>query len=77
MMACRRNADSWRYDGELTMCKTIKQRVRFKADPATVYDLLADSRKHSAITGRRASISRKIGGTFSMGKPRRFSSRSR
>ena len=49
------------------MCKTIKQRVKFKADPATVYDLLADSRKHSAITGRRAVISRKIGGTFSIG----------
>jgi uncharacterized protein YndB with AHSA1/START domain len=50
------------------MCKTIKQRVKFKADPATIYDLLADSRKHSAITGRRAIISRKIGGTFSIGK---------
>src|SRR5689334_10259301 len=50
------------------MCKTIKQRVKFKADPATVYDLLADSRKHSAITGRRAVISRKIGGTFSIGE---------
>jgi len=50
------------------MCKTIKQRVKFKADPATVYDLLADSRKHSAITGRRAVISTKIGGTFSIGE---------
>lgn len=49
------------------MCKTIKQRVKFKADPAVVYDLLADSRKHSAFTGRRAVISRKIGGTFSLG----------
>src|SRR5881275_3226733 len=29
------------------LCKTIKQRVKFKADPATVYDLLADSRKHT------------------------------
>jgi uncharacterized protein YndB with AHSA1/START domain len=48
------------------MCKTIKQRVKFKADPATVYDLLADSRKHSAVTGRRAVISTKIGGTFSI-----------
>lgn len=47
------------------MCKTIKQRVKFKANPATVYDLLADSRKHSAVTGRRAVISKKIGGTFS------------
>jgi hypothetical protein len=33
------------------MCKPLDQRVKFKADPATVYDLLADSRKHSAVTG--------------------------
>src|SRR5258708_19482714 len=52
---------------EVTMCKTIKQRVKFKAAPATVYDLLADSRKHTAVTGRKATISRKIGGTFSTG----------
>ena len=50
------------------MCKTIKQRVKFKADPATVYDLLADSRKHAAVTGRQAVISRKIGGTFTLGE---------
>jgi uncharacterized protein YndB with AHSA1/START domain len=50
------------------MCKTIKQRVKFKTDPATVYDLLADSRKHSAVTGRQAIISREIGGTFSIGE---------
>jgi uncharacterized protein YndB with AHSA1/START domain len=49
------------------MCKTIKQRVKFKADPATVYDLLADSRKHTTVTGREATISRKIGGTFTLG----------
>ena len=48
------------------MCKTIKQRVKFNAPPATVYDLLADSVKHSAVTGRKATISRKIGGTFSV-----------
>lgn len=47
------------------MCKTIKQRVKFKAPPATVYDLLADSRKHSTVTGTKATISRKVGGTFS------------
>lgn len=50
------------------MCKTIKQRVKFKADPETIYDLLADSRKHSAITGSRAVISTKIGGPFSVGE---------
>lgn len=48
------------------MCKTIKQRVKFKAAPATVYDLLADSRKRAAVTGRQADISTKIGGPFSV-----------
>ena len=47
------------------MCKTIKQRVKFKAGPATIYDLLADSEKHSAVTGRKATISREVGGKFS------------
>jgi uncharacterized protein YndB with AHSA1/START domain len=47
------------------MCKTIKQRVKFKAEPAIIYELLADSRKHTAVTGRQAMISRKVGGTFS------------
>ncbi len=47
------------------MCKTIKQRVKFKASPATIYDLLADSEKHSAVTGRNAIISNEIGGRFS------------
>jgi uncharacterized protein YndB with AHSA1/START domain len=47
------------------MCKTIKQRVKFNAPPATVYDLLVDSSKHSAVTGRTATISGTVGGTFS------------
>lgn len=47
------------------MCKTIKQKVKFKAPPAIVYDLLADSKKRSAVTGRNANISREVGGTFS------------
>jgi uncharacterized protein YndB with AHSA1/START domain len=47
------------------MCKTIKHRVKFKAPPATIYDLLADSRKHTAVTGKKANISREIGGAFS------------
>ena len=49
------------------MCKTIKQRVKFKAAPATVYDLLADSEKHTAVTGRKATISGNVGGPFSTG----------
>jgi uncharacterized protein YndB with AHSA1/START domain len=47
------------------MCKTIKQVVKFKAAPAAVYDLLADSEKRTTITGRKAVISRNVGGTFS------------
>jgi uncharacterized protein YndB with AHSA1/START domain len=47
------------------MCKTIKQKVRFNAEPRAVYDLLADSRKRTQVTGRKAAISRRVGGTFS------------
>ncbi len=47
------------------MCKTIKQRVKFKASPTAVYELLADSSKHSAVTGRTATIATTVGGTFS------------
>ena len=47
------------------MCKTIKQRVKLKAAPDRVYELLADSEKHTALTGRQANISGKVGGTFS------------
>src|SRR4030095_8384394 len=47
------------------MCKTIKQKVRFKASPEKIYHLLADSRKRTEVTGRKAVISDKVGGTFS------------
>lgn len=46
------------------MCKTIKQRVKFKAEPAVIYELLADSTKRSAVTGLKATMSRKVGGAF-------------
>ena len=47
------------------MCKTIKHKVRFKVPPTTVYDLLADSRKRTEVTGREALMSDEVGGTFS------------
>jgi len=47
------------------MCKTIKQKVRFKAAPKTIYGVLADSRRRSALTGRKAAISPRVGGAFS------------
>ena len=47
------------------MCKTIKHKVRFKAPPRTIYDLLADSRRRTEVSGRKAVMSDKVGGKFS------------
>jgi len=47
------------------MCKTIKHTVRFNAAPRAVYELLADSRQRTQVTGRKATISRQVGGAFS------------
>jgi activator of HSP90 ATPase len=46
--------------------KTIQQSVVIKAAPREVYKALMDSRKHSKFTGAKASISRKVGGKFSV-----------
>ncbi len=46
------------------MCKTIKQKVTFKASPKIIYDLLVDSKSHSAFTGQKAHISKKVGVVF-------------
>src|SRR5262249_29979197 len=47
------------------VCKTIKQKVKFKASSKVIYQLLADSRLHSTFSGKPANISRKVGGAFS------------
>jgi uncharacterized protein YndB with AHSA1/START domain len=47
------------------MCKTIKHKVRFKVPPKTIYGLLADSRRRSELSGLKAVLSDKVGGTFS------------
>ncbi len=47
------------------MCKTIKQKVKFKASSKAVYQLLADSKLHSTFSGEKANISKKVGGAFS------------
>lgn len=44
--------------------RTIRQTVTFKATPEEVYDMLMDSRKHQSLSGEKALISRKVGGTF-------------
>ena len=46
--------------------KNIRQSVTIKATPHEVYEALMDSRKHSRFTGAKASISRKVGGKFSV-----------
>jgi uncharacterized protein YndB with AHSA1/START domain len=46
------------------MCKTIKQKVRFKAPPDAIYKLLADSTARTNVTGLAAKLSKKVGGTF-------------
>jgi activator of HSP90 ATPase len=48
------------------MCKTIKQKVKFKASSKVIYRLLADSKLHSDFSGERAVISKKVGGAFSV-----------
>jgi activator of HSP90 ATPase len=48
------------------MCKTIKQKVKFKAPPAAIYTMLSDSRALTELTGKKAVISKKVGGAFSV-----------
>ena len=44
------------------MPKNIKQNVVLNTDPTEVYNLLMDSKKHSAFTGAPAEINKKVGG---------------
>lgn len=41
---------------------TIRQRVIFKASPIEVYEVLMNSKKHTAMTGAKAVCSPKVGG---------------
>jgi activator of HSP90 ATPase len=44
--------------------RTLRQTVTFEATPMEVYELLMDSKKHQSLSGEKAKISRKVGGTF-------------
>lgn len=48
------------------MCKTIHQKVKFKARPEVIYGLLTDSKKYAALTGKKAVIGRTAGAPFSV-----------
>jgi len=45
--------------------KTIRQTATFGASPMDVYEMLMDSKKHASLSGERARISRRVGGSFS------------
>jgi activator of HSP90 ATPase len=45
--------------------KTLTQSVNFKASPKAVYNMLIDSKKHASLSGTKATISKKVGGSFS------------
>ena len=44
--------------------KTLQQKVRFRASPTEVYEMLMDSEKHRSLSGMPAKISKKVGGRF-------------
>jgi activator of HSP90 ATPase len=46
--------------------KNLHQSASFKAEPKEVYHSLMDSKLHSEITGSKAVIGTKVGGTFSV-----------
>jgi activator of HSP90 ATPase len=44
--------------------KTIQQSASFRASPMDVYEMLMDSKKHAALSGEPAALSREAGGRF-------------
>jgi hypothetical protein len=44
--------------------RTLQQTITFRASPRQVYDMLMNSKKHQALSGEPAKISRKVGGKF-------------
>jgi activator of HSP90 ATPase len=46
------------------MTRAIQQTVFLKASPSELFDTFLDSRRHAAVTGAPAKITRRVGGTF-------------
>ncbi len=46
--------------------KTVHQKISFAVSAHDVYEVLMTSKKHSQLTGGPATISRKVGGKFSV-----------
>ena len=47
------------------MAKTIPQTVQFKTKPGNLFKMYADSKLHTEVTGGKASVGSKAGGSFS------------
>jgi activator of HSP90 ATPase len=47
------------------MTKAIQHFVEFKVSPERLYETYMDSRKHSAATGAKAKLGRRVGAAFS------------
>ncbi len=47
------------------MARTIQQAVTLEASPDELFDIYVDSKKHSAATGGKATIGRKVGTAYS------------
>jgi activator of HSP90 ATPase len=48
------------------MTRTIRQTVLLDAPPHEIFEALLDSKKHSAFTRDKATLSRRVGGSFSV-----------
>ena len=46
------------------MKKAIQQSVTFKASPEELFSIYTDSKKHSAATGAKATVSARVGAKF-------------
>jgi len=46
------------------MTKTIEQSVEFPVAPRRLFEIYTDSKKHSAATGAKATVSSKVGAKF-------------
>jgi activator of HSP90 ATPase len=46
------------------MTKAIQQSVEFKVSPERLYETYLDSRKHTAATGAKAKLGRRVGAAF-------------
>ncbi|MHA1111505.1 MAG: SRPBCC domain-containing protein [Promethearchaeota archaeon] len=46
--------------------KRIEQKILINASPHEIYEIFMDSKKHSKLTESKVTISRKVGGKFSV-----------